>query len=160
VQPGTAEGAAPGGILPVTAPATYDKAPLRQDNLSAQWSSSDKTVAIVDPNTGVVNRVSVGGPITITSSWGGKQSNAQVSCLSSAPAGPGNCTHLCGNTRCGALTGYCSSNEGGACHQIYDPAHCPVGQPTDGTATNTFEWSKRYTKGTRGSGATNLAQEM
>ena len=48
----------------------------------------------------------------------------------------GNCVYVCGSTRCGELTGYCASSGGEACHQGYDPVHCPVGQPAMSLGTD------------------------
>lgn len=48
VQPGIGEATAPAGTLPFTATGTFDQPPTPQDNLNAQWASSDTTVATVD----------------------------------------------------------------------------------------------------------------
>lgn len=136
VQPGNAEASTPTGTLPFTATGTFDQPPPTQDNLNAQWSSSDTTVATVDPNTGVATCVSVGGPVVIAASSGAKQGTAQLTCSASVPLGSGNCSYLCGDTRCGALTGFCSSTQGNACRQVYDPGSCPIGKPAGGTATD------------------------
>lgn len=134
VQPGTAE-ATPTGSLPFTATGTFDQAPMTQDSLNAQWSSSDTAVATVDPNTGLATCVSIGGPVVITASSGTKQGTAQLTCVASS-SGSGNCVYMCGSTRCGALTGFCSSSQGNACRQVYDLGSCPIGQPAGGTATD------------------------
>lgn len=44
----------------------------------------------------------------------------------------GHCVYVCGSTRCGELTGYCSGSVNGACRSIYDPGQCPVGRPAGG----------------------------
>lgn len=136
VQPGNGEATAPTGTLPFTATGTFDHPPTTQENLKAEWSSSDTTVATVDPTTGLATCVSTPGPVVITASSGEKQGSAQLTCLTSRPTGCGNCVYVCGSTRCGALTGFCSNSEGGACRQVYDPGSCPVGQPAGGTATD------------------------
>ena len=87
VQPGNGEATAPTGTLPFTATGTFDQAPTTQENISAQWSSSDTTVATVDPTTGVATCVNVGGPVVITASSGMKQGTAQLTC--SVSPGPG-----------------------------------------------------------------------
>jgi hypothetical protein len=135
VQPGNGDATVPTGTLPFTATGTFSQPPTTQD-LSAQWSSSNASVAMVDPNTGVATCVGVGGPVTITAMTNGKQGTAQLTCLASPPPQSGHCVYVCGSTRCGALTGYCSGSVGGVCRQAYDPAHCPVGQPAGGTATD------------------------
>ena len=134
VQPGNGEATAPTGTLPFTATGTFDQAPTTQENISAQWSSSDTTVATVDPTTGVATCVNVGGPVVITASSGMKQGTAQLTC--SVSLGSGNCVYVCGSTRCGALTGFCSSTQGNACRQISSPGSCPNGKPAGGMATD------------------------
>ena len=136
VQPANAQATAPTGSLPFVASGTFDQAPTSEDNLTAQWSSSDASIATIEANTGIATCVGVGGPITITASMGGKQGMAQLTCMASPQSGSGQCVYVCGSTRCGALTGYCSSSAGNACRQAYDPVHCPVGQPARATATN------------------------
>ncbi len=136
VQPGNGDATAPTGTLPFTATGTFSQPPTTQTDLSAQWSSSNASVATVDPNTGVATCVGVGGPVTITAMTDGKQGTAQLTCLASPPPQNGHCVYVCGSTRCGELTGYCSGSEGGVCRQAYDPVHCPVGQPAGGTATD------------------------
>jgi len=136
VQPGSADATAPTGTLPFTATGTFDQPPTTQDSLSADWSSSDTSVATIDRSTGLTTCLSVGGPISITASADGKLGSAQLTCLSSPPPVSGHCVYVCGSTRCGELTGYCSGSEGGVCRQGYDPAHCPKGQPAGGTATD------------------------
>ena len=136
VQPGNAEATTPTGTLPFTATGTFDQPPVTEDSLNVQWSSSDTTVATVDPNTGLATCVTVGGPVVITASSSAKQGTAQLTCLASRSSGSGNCVYICGSTRCGALTGFCSSTQGNACRQVYDLASCPIGQPAGGTATD------------------------
>jgi hypothetical protein len=136
VQPGVAEATAPTGTSPFTAAGTFDQAPTGEDNLTAQWSSSDPTIAMIDSSSGMATCVAAGGPITITASSGQKKGTAQLTCLAAPQAGSGNCAYMCGSTRCGALTGYCSISTGNACRQVYDPGECPTGQPAGGTATD------------------------
>jgi hypothetical protein len=136
VQPGNGEATTPTGTLPFTAIGTFDQPPTTQDNLNAQWSSSDKTVATVDPTTGLATCVSVGGPVVITASSGAKQGTAQLTCSASVSPGSGHCVYVCGSTRCGALTGFCSSTQGNACRQVSALGSCPIGKPAGGTATD------------------------
>lgn len=136
IQPSNGEATAPTGTLPFTATGTFDQPPTTQDTLRAQWSSSDTTVATVDPNTGLATCISAGGPVVITASSGMKQGTAQLTCSASESPGSGNCAYVCGSTRCGALTGFCSSTQGNACRQVYAPGSCPVGKPAGGTATD------------------------
>jgi len=136
VQPRNGEATTPTGTLPFIATGTFDQPPTTQDNLNAQWSSSDTTVATVDPNTGLATCVSAGGPVVITASSGAKQGTAQLTCSASVSPGSGNCAYMCGSTRCGALTGFCSSTDGNACRQVYDLGSCPIGKPAGGTATD------------------------
>jgi hypothetical protein len=136
VQPANGEATAPTGTSPFTATGTFDQPPTTQDNLSAQWSSSDTTVATIDSNTGTATCVGVGGPVTITALSVEKQGTAQLTCVSSTQVGSGNCAYQCPSTRCGALTGFCSISTGGACRQVYDPGQCELGKPAGGTATD------------------------
>ena len=134
VQPANAE-ATPTTTAPFTATGTFDQPPTTEDNLTARWSSSDTTVATVDANAGLATCVSVGGPVVITASSGAKQGTAQLTC-SASPSGSGNCAYVCGSTRCGALTGFCSTTQGNACRQVSAVESCPVGKPAGGTATD------------------------
>ncbi len=136
VQPGDAEAFTPAGTAPFTATGTFDQPPMTEDNLNARWSSSDTTVATVDANTGLATCVSVGGPVVITASSSAKQGTAELTCSSSVSTGSGNCVYVCGSTRCGALTGFCSSTQGNACRQVSALGSCPVGKPAGGTATD------------------------
>jgi len=137
VQPPNGEATAPAGTLPFTATGTFDQPPTTEDSLMAQWSSSDPTIATVDPNTGTATCVGVGGPVTITASSGEMRGTALLTCSASTSGDSGNCAYQCPSTRCGALTGFCSVSTGGACRQVYAPGQCPVGQPAGGTATDT-----------------------
>src|SRR5581483_8801583 len=107
LQPATAEATAPTGTLPFTASGTFDQPPATEDNLAVQWTSSDPSVATID-STGTATCVAVGGPVTIMASSSQKSGTAQLDCVSVPQVGSGNCAYMCGGTRCGALTGYCS----------------------------------------------------
>jgi hypothetical protein len=48
----------------------------------------------------------------------------------------GLCIYVCGSVRCGELTGYCSISTGNACRQVFDPRHCPRGQPARSEGTD------------------------
>jgi len=60
-----------GATVTFAATATFDRAPLTQDNFPAQWTSSDTSLATIDAN-GVATCVQLGGPITITASASNK----------------------------------------------------------------------------------------
>jgi hypothetical protein len=51
----------------------------------------------------------------------------------------GHCVYVCGSTRCGELTGYCSGSVNGACRTTYDPGQCPVGKPAGGYGSSCGE---------------------
>jgi len=72
VQPGNGQAIAPDGTVPFSATGTFDQAPTTQANLPVQWTSSDSTVATIDPNTGIATCLVVGGPVTVTGSAAGK----------------------------------------------------------------------------------------
>jgi hypothetical protein len=61
-----------GDSVPFSATGTFNRAPLTQDNLPAQWNSSDANIATIDANTGAATCVAVGGPVTISASAAGK----------------------------------------------------------------------------------------
>lgn len=137
VEPANAQATAPTGTSPFTASGTFDQPPTTDDNLTAQWSSSDATIATIDGNTGVAMCIAAGGPITITASSGQKRGTAQLTCVAAPQAGSGNCTFICGSVRCGALTGYCAISTGNACRQVFDPGECPQGRPAGAPAADT-----------------------
>lgn len=137
VYPASADAVAPTGTIPLSASGTFDQMPTTQDALTAQWSSSDLQVATVDVNTGLTTCVAQGGPVTITASASGKKGTSVVNCLPSKPSAAGQCVYVCGSTRCGALTGYCSISDNGACRQVYAAGNCPIGKPANSTATDT-----------------------
>jgi hypothetical protein len=72
VQPGNGQAIEPGGTVPFTATGTFDQAPITQTDLSVAWTSSDSSVATIDPNTGIATCLAEGGPITMTASAVGK----------------------------------------------------------------------------------------
>ena len=127
VEPGNAEAVAPGGTAPFSATGTFNQSPSTQTNLSAQWTSSDATVATVDSSTGIATCVATGGPVTITASAAGKGGSitgtAALTCVL-ARSGFGSCLVPASGT----MNGYCIGARGGLCHQAYDPANCPAGQ--------------------------------
>jgi hypothetical protein len=51
----------------------------------------------------------------------------------------GHCVWICPSTRCGELTGYCVGSVNNACRSTYDPAQCPIGQPTRGSGSSCGE---------------------
>ena len=68
-----------GGQYPLTLTGTYSDN-TTQTITNATWSSSDSTLASVDPNTGIVTGVanSNNNPVTITASYGGMTSTTTV----------------------------------------------------------------------------------
>jgi hypothetical protein len=128
VQPSNGDTIVP-GTLPFTASGTFNQPPTTQTNLAARWTSSNSSVATVDPNTGLASCVAVGGPITITASVPGNggstlSASAMLNCLSHPGGELGQC-QLVNNT----LTGSCLGVRGGICREAYDPNNCPPGQP-------------------------------
>ena len=136
VQPSNGDAIAPSGTIPFAASGTFDQAPTTEESLAVQWSSSDPSVATIDAGTGIASCVAAGGPVTITASKGAKVGSGMLTCLGSPPAATGHCVYVCGSTRCGALTGYCSGSDGGVCRQGHDPGSCPIGKPANNTATD------------------------
>lgn len=135
VQPATADAVEPDGTMPFIATATFNDPPATETNYPALWVSSDPEVATVDQNSGVATCLTQGGPVSITASAAGVKASASLTCSPSLTM-TGNCVYVCGSSRCGELTGYCSGSVGGACRQAYDPVQCPVGRPAQSTATN------------------------
>ena len=72
VQPGNAQAVAPGGTIAFSAVGNFNQAPLTQTNFAVQWSSSDSSVATVEPATGLATCATVGEPVTIVGSAPGK----------------------------------------------------------------------------------------
>lgn len=72
VQPGSAQAVAPDGTIAFSAVGNFNQAPLTQTNFAVQWSSSDSSVATVDPATGIATCATVGGPVSIVGSAPGK----------------------------------------------------------------------------------------
>jgi hypothetical protein len=136
VQPANGEAVVASGTVPFSASGTFDQPPTAEDSLAVAWSTSDTTIATIDASGGAATCIAAGGPVTITGSLSGKKGTATLTCVSAQPVATGNCVYVCGSTRCGALTGYCSFSDGNACHQAYDPGSCPVGKPANGTATD------------------------
>lgn len=136
VQPANADAAAPGGTAPFSATATFNQPPTSESYYPVQWSSSDASIATVDPNSGLATCVTAqGGPVSIIASGGGTQTSANLTCTPTVQV-TGHCEYVCGSTRCGELTGYCSGTSGSACRRVYDPGSCPVGQPAKSMGTN------------------------
>jgi len=139
VQPSNGNAWAPIGTLPFTATGTFNQSPTTQTYLNVQWSSSDTSIASIDPNKGLATCVSVAAPkatVMITATTDKKQGTAQLTCFS--PQIPekqfGNCVSVCTGDHC-QLTGYCSGVID-ACYEGYDPNNCPVGQPAGSTPTD------------------------
>lgn len=135
VQPADADAVAPNGTIPFIATAIFDRPPLSEPNYPAQWTSSDPSTASVDEKSGIATCLAQGGPISITAASADFQASASLTCSPSLPL-TGNCVYVCGSSRCGELTGYCSGSVGGQCRQAYDPVHCPVGRPAKSMSTN------------------------
>ena len=133
MQPSVANAVAPGGTVLFSVTGTFDQAPTTQTNLTAQWASSDSSVATIDPNTGLATCVAVGGPITITASAAGKggtlHGSGTLACMVSAGSGSGLC--FLGFSGGNVMNGYCIGERNGMCRSAYDPFHCPPGQPAD-----------------------------
>lgn len=134
VEPGNAEAVAPGGTAPFSATGTFNQSPSTQTNLTAQWASSDASIATVDSITGIATCIAAGGPVTISASAAGKggsiEGTAALTCVL-ARSGFGSCLVPAG----GAMNGSCIGERGGVCHAAYDPANCPAGQvPTAATS--------------------------
>jgi len=76
-----------GDTVSFNATGTFDQAPTTQPNMPAQWTSSDESIASIDPNTGKATCVAIGGPVTITASASGKagmlHSSGALTCATS-----------------------------------------------------------------------------
>ena len=68
VQPGNAQAVVPGGTIAFSAVGNFNQAPLTLPNFAVQWSSSDSSIAVVDPATGLATCATVGGPVRIVGS--------------------------------------------------------------------------------------------
>jgi hypothetical protein len=83
VQPNSTS-AIQGDTVSFSATGTFNQAPVTENNLPAQWTSSDTNTASIDANTGAATCVSIGGPITISALAAGKggmlQGTATLTC--------------------------------------------------------------------------------
>src|SRR5262249_5578595 len=83
VQPNSTS-ATQGDTVSFSATGTFNQAPVTENNLPAQWTSSDTNTATIDANTGAATCVSIGGPISISASAAGKggmlQGTATLTC--------------------------------------------------------------------------------
>ena len=139
LYPSNGEAGANLGTLPFTATGTFNRSPTTQTDLSVQWSSSDTSIASIDPKTGLATCVTVNlaqtDTVMITATADGKQGTAQMTCFS--PAFPaklfGQCISVCTGDDC-RLNGYCAGTLE-ACYAGYDPQRCPVGRRPAGTTT-------------------------
>ena len=61
-----------GDTVPFSAIGTFNQAPVTDNNLRAQWTSSDTSTVSIDANTGAATCISIGGPVTISASAAGK----------------------------------------------------------------------------------------
>ena len=76
-----------GGQFPLSLTGTYSDGSTQDITANATWSSSDPTLASVDPNTGIVTGVanSNDNPVTITATYGGISSTTTVYITDAAP---------------------------------------------------------------------------
>jgi len=126
VQPVSGQAIAPDGNVPFSATGTFDQAPTTQANLPVQWTSSDSTIATIDPTTGFATCLAVGGPITVTASAAGKggtvHGSAALTCQLSPdpvvkldPAGLGfRCRETVAGCQCDSPKTMTLTNVGGA----------------------------------------------
>jgi hypothetical protein len=120
IQPNSAN-ATQGNTVPFSATGTFSRAPLTQNNMQAQWASSDTNIATIDPNTGAAMCVSVGGPAIITAWVVGKggmvNGTAALTCQVSpdpiATLSPQTIGFLCGNQTNSQGQKVCSCKSGG-----------------------------------------------
>jgi hypothetical protein len=73
VQPSNGDAIAPTGTLPFTAAGTFNEAPITQTNLTALWTSSNSSLATIDPHMGLATCVAAGRSRYDYSLWGRKR---------------------------------------------------------------------------------------
>ena len=76
-----------GGQLPLTLTGSFSDNTTQDITNGATWSSSDPTLASVDPVTGIVTGLanSNGNPVTITASYGGMRDTTTVTVTAAVP---------------------------------------------------------------------------
>jgi len=126
VQPVSGQAIAPDGTVPFSATGTFDQAPSTQANLPVQWTSSDATIATIDPNTGIATCLVVGGPITVTASAAGRGGTVHGSSTLACQISPHpvvkldpaslvfSCRLTAAGCQCETITGTTLTNVGGA----------------------------------------------
>ena len=146
VQPTSASAVKNRGVA-FSATGTFNQAPTTQTNLTAAWSSSDITIATIDPATGLASCVDVGGPVTVSASvtaatGGVQQASGSLTCNDWSTVPRGRCVVDNNN----ALTGQCAGP------QLLNPQNCLI---TTDTATCTPGQQSTSTQAvTCGSGGT------
>jgi hypothetical protein len=98
-----------GDIVSFSATGTFDQMPTTQQNMPAQWTSSDESIATIDPNTGKTSCVAIGGPVTITASASGRGGTVHGSAALTCAISPNPVATLSNTTlkfECSNLGGY------------------------------------------------------
>ena len=118
VQPAKADAAEPDGTATFSATATFNQPPIALSSYPVHWTSSDPSIATIDPTSGLATCLIQGGPITIDAFAGGLRASGSLTCspISSTPV----------------LTGYCAAPSYPRCSVKKDLIHCPVGQTPHG----------------------------
>ncbi len=71
-QPENGRAIEQGGTVSFSATGTFDQTPITQMNLPVRWTSSNLSVATIDPNTGIATCLAEGGPVDMIASAAGK----------------------------------------------------------------------------------------
>jgi len=139
VQPNSATAVRDRGVA-FSATGTFNQGPTTQTNLSAVWSSSDKTIATIDAATGLASCIAV-GEVTLRASVSGANGSAQqgsgtLTCNELTTVPRGRCVVDGQN----ALTGQCSGPPALAinttgCLTRADTTSCASGQQSTSTKT-------------------------
>jgi hypothetical protein len=129
VQPTGVDASVPGGTVHFSATGTYDREPITQENVPAQWDSQDPSTATIDLSTGTATclKAAVGVLITATAAGEGGpiRDSAVLNCITPPSQLIGHCLI---DPSTNTMTGNCVAGQADRCYVVEDLTNCPPGQ--------------------------------
>ncbi len=129
VQPADVDANVPGGTVHFNATGTYDRDPITQANVPAQWDSQYPSVAAIDRATGTATCLTTGVNVIITATAAGEKGPIKgftfFNCLIPASQLGGHCVIDPSTTK---MTGACVAGEIDRCFVAEDLTNCPPGR--------------------------------